>query len=814
MKVLKSLNTWAYCVSGKRPAIGLSCSSEPISYDKAKEIAEKTDQHYGLIFKEDSEYIGFDIDVDPDGSKTNSTTSIPPAVLFFLKCHPTHAHYSPSGLGLHLVYKLTPEAREKLEKYGCKQGAASISKDDLYNGDWRYKKCFLVFTENLHPLSADTIAELSIEDILDIVPSIKPEKPVELPAVPGKELAAITQVPPLSFIEKCLENIPAAFNNAAEKACNKLSWFKPKSDYDYWLLVGCACSHHAILLNRCGRTEDSKKVFNLFLEWSKRDTTGFVSEEDVRSKYEALLRSTEEKLAKGEHVTTYGTLALIAKETIIEFPDMIVNKKGGVRPDPGSIRNLQFLFEYDGLEMVFDPMGGGLCIKGPEKTILEWFCPKTDYLAMRPTGYSQVASIVDMSVRMRGYMQDRYKYSVSSGQARDAVDFFCQNMKTENAFKAWIESAPWDGVKRFESVCNSITVPELELEHNEVYVSYIRKSLLSMIGIHFWPEDSPKISAMIVLIGPEYTYKSSWAEWLIPKHMGNYIATADVETAIAAGKEWMMFLSTKAVVVINECEPMFSPRYEQKIKSSVDSESVTYRDPYARQVLSRPRTALIIGTTNKTNLFTGSTGTRKIWQIPVKECDSMLIKNMDLQQLYAEIYDILKRFKERNPDALIQSAWEQTPADRDKTNRLNARRKSQDLGVLGLLIERFGHFLEREFNPKDFVGTRGVALRTGKPGSLDNTPNAWTVSCMLKFLKYEFPEDKVDRSGVKYALEEYAANFTGSIHHPIKPFDDFVLTERGRKSVIRGRIEMGPSNYYYLMPTPLNIYDDSGEVIE
>jgi len=810
MKRLISKRIWAHCsnksVKLKAPAVGLG-RTKPISYEQAISNAEKQisgSPYMGMIFGDTSEYIGFDIDVDPSGKKKNSTKQIPPEVLFFLQSHPTHVHYSPSGHGIHIIYKVSKATVKQLDEINLQQQAVDTETGDLFKGDIRYRKSFLVFTTNEHPLSVKTITTLDYNDILSIVPSIvmaSQTKKVTTTVTPS----TITQVPTLTQLKEVLDVIPSVFNAKAKRACQNLPYSKPASAYDYWVLIGCACAHHAILLDACGRSTDSKNVVDYFHDWSKHDVEGYINQEDVYDKYQLLHRATVEKIQAQQQTTTIGSLFLIAKGCIINFPDMISYGKNKIRPDPVSTRNLLTLIEYDQIELVFDPMAGGVCFYGPEELITEWFCPAIGYLAMRPAGYSQVASISDMAIRFRPYMQNRYAYSVSSQHAREAIDFLCQRMRRENAFKSWILSKPWDGIERFSKVCRSITLPDADQPNKEVYEGYIKRGLLSMIGIHFWPEDAPKIPAMIVLTGPEYTFKSSWAEWLIPKHMGNYIATADIDTVLTAGREWQMFLSTKAVVVINECEPMFTPRHEQKVKSSVDSETVTYRDPYAKHVLSRPRTALIIGTTNKANLFTGSTGTRKIWQIPVAECDSMLIKNMDLQQLYIEVLEVLKTYKQEHPRHFIQIAWAQSERDRDITNTLNAARKGTDIGVLGLLIERFGHFLNREFTPSEYIGKRGVSLRPGQPGSLKNSPNAWTVSAMLKYLRYEFPEDRVDRVSVKYALEEYAAAYTKTTHKPKSPFDQYVATERYHKTITRGFITLSKTTGYYLMPSPVEL---------
>ncbi len=813
MKELTKRAVWAHCsnvvASGKAPAVGLG-KSKPISYRKA--LTNAQDQiagspYMGLVFGDESDYIGFDVDVDPEGLKRNSTKEIPENLLTFLQTHPTHIHYSPSGYGIHFIYYIDNDTQQYLNLLNLKQGAISIDQGGLFNGDWRYRNSFLVFTDQLHPLSVSKIATISLEDLQQINPAFcapEPASPeVEVPP-PGVGMAlteagcTVTQIPSLAELQTVLTGVPSTFNNIAKRACQGLPGLKPKTNYEYWVFVGCACAHHAIQLENCGRHEDSLKVLDYFIEWSSKDTESFTGELDVTSKYFTLLNSTKIKLESDQPIITIGSLIALRNNCIIGFPDMIAKGKT-YKPDLTSVKNLLFLMDYDELEMKFDPMGGGVCFTGPEETITKWFCTEPNYKAIRFHGTSQVASFSDMGIRFKAYMQDRYQCPVTEFHAREAINVLSQSMKRENAFAQWIKSSPWDGVPRFESVCNSIVYADTKQENRDMYTSYIRRSFLSLVGIHFWESDRPKIPAMLVLTGPEYTFKSSWAEWLIPEFMGNYVATVDIDTILSGSKDWLMFMATKAIIVINECEPLFVPKHEQKVKSNVDSETVTYRDLYAKQLLTRPRTALIIGTTNKPHLFTGSTGTRKIWQIPVSECDSMLIKNMDLQQLYAEIYEILRAYKKNNPDALIQTAWGQNTADREKTNQLNAEKKENNVGALGLLIEKFGSPSDRRFRLAQYTGGRnGLKFRPGNPSDLSNKPNAWTVTSMFQFLSYEFPLDKLTRVAVKYALEEYSARFTNTTHKAM-----VIPGCRRNQIMTRGKIDISKTTYYYLMPVPI-----------
>lgn len=799
-----STNQWTDCLAdsqGKRPRISPAMPAKGLDYDSALLRAHnsKVSPNYGFLFSKDDLFIGIDVDVDPSGQKQNTTLTIPPALLFFLKSYPTHVHYSPGTHGLHLIYQVTKATQEQLSTLNKKQNAVSIDDGALFNGDWRWDRSFLTFTENLHESSQDIsmIDFSTLETLLGplAVPSTTTYDTSSAVFDISSGLKLHPHIPSLTELAKVLEDIPSTFNYLAKQACSKLQHSQPTTNYEYWLLVGQACAHTAIYFNTFEQI-DEESIEGLFVAWSSKDPE-FVSIEDAQKKFQSLLRSTHKHMQNNEPTASYKVLVSLAKGACINFP---VLRGKELLPDPTSVRNYDYLIEYDQLSLCRDTMADGYTWEGPEEVINKWFCPKKDYTLPRKAGFSQVMDQSLLKVVFLPYMQDRFKQSVLPMSASTAVNHYCAETRTVNAFKAWVDSEPWDGQPRFDSVCHSITYSD---NQSNLYDSYIRKSLLAMIGIHYYSEDHPKIPAMLVLKGPQYTYKSSWAEWLLPPELMSFLGMASVETIVAASVERDRLLSTRAIVVVNECEPLFSPKHEQKVKSSVDQEVVTYRDLYEKSVISRQRTALIIGTTNKSNLFTGSMGTRKIWQIPVKQCDSRLILDMDKQQLYAEIKHILMKMKEENPKMLIQDAWAMAAEERDTIDESNRRSKGT-MGVEALLVEMFGDPVDTPFDMENYTkirkGTRDriVQFRQGNAYDVSNLPNSWQVTQLLRFMKDQFPDDSIDRKSLVYALNSYCELFTdtkGCIKHPFRKIN----TERSWP-VDRGTVSYSTKGKLYLLP--------------
>ena len=804
---LSAINQWTDCLAdnrGRRPRLDPK-HGKGISLARAQKLASTSEDSplYGFIFSKDDPYYGIDIDVDPTGKKPNSTKVVPQELLLFMLAHPTHCHYSPGGHGLHLIYKLTKSAIKQVNKLQKKQGACKQDDGALFNGDWRWDNSFLTFTQNLHEQSTD-ISTIDYDTLIELVGEKKdvPDAPV---VDINTGLTMQMHIPSLDELINTLQNVPPTYNHLARKACKLLKHSQPETNYEYWLLVGQACAHTAVILSSFG-ADTVDTVEAEFVAWSAKDPE-FVSIEDVQKKFRSLLQSTRTKIASGEVTASFKVLSSLARGAIINFP-ILAGKN--LTPDMNAIKNFEYLMKYEGLTVWLDTMSGGFSVKGPEATVAQWFRPLKSTQTTCKEGTSQVFDPGTLDTVFLPFFQHKFKQSMSSSQAKVACKHLMINVDRTNAFKDWIDSKPWDNTPRFDSICNSITYAHATDEDSKLYTSYIRKALLSMIGIHYWPEDHPKIPAMLVLTGPQHTYKSSWAEWLIPFELAQYLGTANTETMIGAGVERDRLLCTRAVLVVNECEPMFTPRHEQKIKSSVDQEMVTYRDLYASNPISRQRTALIIGTTNKPDLYTGSLGTRKIWQIPVSLCDSYLVKDTDKQQLYAEIKALLVSYKQEKPKALIQTAWAQSVKEREQVEETNRQAKGT-MGIDSLLVEVFGDPLDTVFDPSSYSGKRGFAVRKGSPYSLENRPNAWTLTPLLRFMKDRFPDDIIDRKMLRYAAIAYCELHTHSKGCKVEPFKHLTRADR---SVYRGQVTISKSEKYYLFPPIGNNpdSDDDGDV--
>lgn len=805
MKALKKILCWTATKPGnaKRPRIPIG-SGDGVDYPTALAARDKAgDGNVGILFSDEtSDYIAFDVDV---GVKRNATETIPPALLDFLKGNPTHVHYSPGGKGLHFIYRLRSDAREYVQNIDLKR--KTTREGDMFLGEVFYNASFMTVMDREHELSTgDKINAITLPQLQKLVPSVTGSKSSTLPDVVFPPVRAMS----LTEIEQIMEGLPSTYNTKVERCFERAALEDaPGSDYEYWVFVGNCLAHGAISLELCGTFSATNIIRNLFLSWSQSGD-GFESDAQVLEKFEYCLSSTRRKIDAGVRTVSMRSLRLFKANAKFEFPVLIMKGKREL-PDPESIVNVKSLMEYEGLELRCEYMGGsGHFFTGDDLTLRKWFNPKSQETMYKPQGCSATMGQTDLQPLLHAFLQDRYGFSVLPSATVTAMRALVTNAAPDSIFKRYIESEPWDGVKRFEDVYKSLAIAEGYKQHTELYQTYTRNALLSAIGVHFFDGDDVKIPAMLVLTGQEFTYKTTWGNALVPDELGNFKASVDIDTATNQSGDWSRYLSSAAVVVLDECEEFLSPKHESRLKQSVDSAKISRRKLYDDRVLKARRTALIVGTTNKSSLFTSLTGSRKTWIIPVSRCNTEVFKGLNYQQLYAEILHILRSYV-KETGRPVQSLWELDTAERKLTNAINLNRKGFDSGLVGVLTSVFGSPLVAadEFDVKRFLGERqSLKLRTRPAadfGEPDESINVWTVNAMKRYLEENKGMRGLDFNKVKYALAEYSGVYTSTLGKPKKIFDGFVR-EQANHLVMDGAVKMRGGITGYLMP-PVMVED-------
>jgi len=829
MERLKEQIQWTHCVYNKKkdsykvPAQGLG-RGKCLPYEEAVQNASEEkggSPYYGFVFQGQKDYIAFDVDVDNTGVKKDATTELPPAVFDFLDEHPTHAHYSPSGQGLHIIYRVDIETQMKLAGVKASQGKTSIEQGSIFTGDFRYSTGFLVFTNNLYEKSTEDIAYIDFDTITGLLPSLKRQNQVTF-----KSITPFISDTDLELLTEYLSIIPPQYDYRAKQACRNLQYTKISGAYDYWYTVGMACAYVAVLYEHVGDKEKTQTILDLYHNWSTQDEEKYIDRDDVVEKFKSFLRTTRYKIQEGRsnECVTINTLAVMARDSRANFTRTLKNGA----PNPKSVENIEALFEYDGLIPVKDDILDRYGFKAPIEFMIHdnsngrMFSPLKEYKTYRPPEFSQMMNEKQLGTFFLPYVQQGFghTYNIGKDVANIAKELTILKAKPVNLWLEFCKSAPNKEEDLLTPVINSLTISDsVPSKYYDLCRTFIKNTLLSMVGIHMYPEDNPKTYGFLLLSGPEAIYKTSWAEWLLPPEMRPFMAKPRIDSILKSDIEWDRFLCSNVLLVINECEKLLTPKYEYKIKSSVDTEDTDYRDLYINTPDARRIKAVNIGTTNKTEFFSSDDGSRKLWHTPVTACDTMYLKSINRQNLFGHIYKTLEEYKRKNPNKLIQSAWSLTPEERELTNQFNKSKDSSDIGVRGVFSSTFGVDTDtcKTFDPQELLSTtrkgfdRHIVAKRNDLWELNSNPEKsprfWTVPSMVEFLninrRMPFKE-----SDIRNELIRYAGWYTGTNRMSRKLFKDCAKKESFAYQTVvqKGSINImkGNSTKYYIMPPILS----------
>ena len=206
--------------------------------------------------------------------------------------------------------------------------------------------------------------------------------------------------------------------------------------------------------------------------------------------------------------------------------------------------------------------------------------------------------------------------------------------------KEYIESIPWDGEKRAETML----IDYLGAEDNEYSKLVSLKILTGAIKRIYEP--GCKFELIPVLSGSQGKGKST----IVEKLGKEWFTSFDNGILFLRSKE--LSESTQGMWIIEWAEYGANKKKDSKIKSLLSKNDDNYRPAYGRRTLKVPRQFVMIATTNETEILTDNTGDRRFLPliVGVNEPKKDIFDNNDfkihfsdeVQQIWAEAYYLYK----------------------------------------------------------------------------------------------------------------------------------------------------------------------------
>ena len=171
-----------------------------------------------------------------------------------------------------------------------------------------------------------------------------------------------------------------------------------------------------------------------------------------------------------------------------------------------------------------------------------------------------------------------------------------------------------------------------------LFYQCLKKWLVAMVAS--WV--SPKVvnHEMLVLIGEQGSYKTTWFSHLLPPQLREYFYTKTNSGMVS--KDDLITLSKYGLMCWEELDSM-QPKELNKLKAAMTMPSINEREPYARYHENRPHLASFCGTGNNVQFLSDTTGTRRWLPFEVDSIESPLSSPFDYDAIYSQAYTLYQQ---------------------------------------------------------------------------------------------------------------------------------------------------------------------------
>ena len=207
-----------------------------------------------------------------------------------------------------------------------------------------------------------------------------------------------------------------------------------------------------------------------------------------------------------------------------------------------------------------------------------------------------------------------------------------------NPFTFYLEHLPpWDGEDYILGMSVSVSVKG-EVEEQMLFAQYLKKWLVGMVA--GWVDDSVVNNVILVLIGEQGSYKTTWFNYLLPLELRSYFYTKT--NANKMGRDDLLTLAQYGLVCCEELDTM-RPSELNQLKAAVTMPSIDERAAYAHYHEHRKHIASFCGTGNNIQFLSDPTGNRRWLPFEIESIESPRDHPFDYVNIYAQAYALYKQ---------------------------------------------------------------------------------------------------------------------------------------------------------------------------
>ena len=171
-----------------------------------------------------------------------------------------------------------------------------------------------------------------------------------------------------------------------------------------------------------------------------------------------------------------------------------------------------------------------------------------------------------------------------------------------------------------------------------LFAAYLKKWLVAMVAS--WMDDKVVNNVMLVLIGEQGSYKTTWFAHLLPPQLREYFYTKTNSGMVS--KDDLLTLSQYGLMCWEELDSM-QLKELNKLKAAMTMPSINERAAYARHHENRPHLASFCGTGNNVQFLSDPTGTRRWLPFEVVSIDSPLSQPFNYEGIYSQAYALYRQ---------------------------------------------------------------------------------------------------------------------------------------------------------------------------
>lgn len=183
-----------------------------------------------------------------------------------------------------------------------------------------------------------------------------------------------------------------------------------------------------------------------------------------------------------------------------------------------------------------------------------------------------------------------------------------------NPVQEWILSLPpADPKDVFEGLASKL-FGTCDASDAKLYDTYLRKFCMAAVRRAFGPGE--KVDNVLVLQSPNQgAKKSQFVEALF----GFEWSIEDIPEQQLGHKDNSLALASTWGVELAELDKLLRAQNDNSVKNFLTRRVDTYRPPYGRHMINKPRQCVFVGTTNETDFLRDPSGSRRYWCVPISE---------------------------------------------------------------------------------------------------------------------------------------------------------------------------------------------------